>query len=261
MPKIMKLAAIAAAGMLVAASAYSQDKVVAKVNGVEVPQSRVDMQVREAISQGAQDSGELRKAALDNVINFEILTQEAGKKGLDKKPEIAEQMALARQQILVQAYVRDYVMNHPPSEEALKAEYDKKKNDPGMIEYKTAHILVKTEKEAKAIEAQLKKGGNFAEIAKQKTQDPGSRDTGGELDWVSPANFVTEYSQAMVAMKKGQLSHPVKSPYGYHIIKLIDTRPMPFENAKPMLMRPLQQQAIQNMVKELRSNAKVEITQ
>lgn len=261
MLKFTQLAAVILVGAFVSAPVFAEDKSAAKVNGVSIPQARVDMRVKFAASQGQPDSPDLRKAILDDMINLEVMSQEAVKKGLDKQPDTMQQIELARQSALASAFVQDYTKNHPISEDTLKQEYDSLKGKLGNTEYKVAHILVKTEAEAKAIEAQLKKKGSFAKIAKEKSQDPGSAAKGGDLDWNVPSNFVQPFAETLTNLKKGQVSAPVQTQFGWHIIKLDDVRNLnvpPFEQVKPNLMQRLQQQAVQKMITDLRKEAKVE---
>jgi len=262
MLKIVKLAAIAAAGMLIAAPAFSQDKAAATVNGTAIPQTRVDMFVKEATTQGQQpDSPELHKAMLDRAVNIELLAQKAAKEGFEKQPEIQEQIAMARQSVLVRAYLQDYNKNHPITEDTLKKEYDSLKDKPNNMQYKLAHIAVASESEAKAIVAQLKKGGNFSAIAKKSSKDPTAKKNGGELDWISVSDYQGPIAEAIVRLKKGEISDPVQTDNVWHIFKLEDTRAIPFEQVKQNLMQMLQSRAIQNLVDDLRKEAKIEIPQ
>lgn len=261
MLKDVKLAGLALLGTLVAGAAYAADKAAAVVNGHEIPQARIDMRVQAASSQGQADTPELRKALRDDLINLELLSQEAAKKGLDKQPETIQQLELVRQSTLAGAYVQDYAKNHPISEDALKQEYESLKGKLGNKEYKAAHILVATEDEAKAIAAQLKKGAKFEKIAKEKSKDPGSGSNGGDLGWNVPSNFVPQFSDAMTHLKKGQVSAPVQSQFGWHIIKLEDERELnvpPFEQVKSNIMQRMQQQSVQKAIADLRSGAKIE---
>lgn len=262
MLKLAKLAALAMACALVAAPAFSEDKPAATVNGVAIPQARVDMRMKAAANQGQTDSPELRKMLVDDLVNLEILSQEAVKKGLDKQPETLQQMELIRQSTLAGAFVQDYLKNHPVSEDALKQEYDALKGKMnGKTEYKASHILVETEDEAKAIKTQLKKGGSFEKIAKEKSKDTGSAERGGDLGWNVPSNFVQPFADAMTHLKKGQISAPVKSQFGWHIIKLEDVRTMtapPFEQVKSGLMQRMQQQSVEKLIADLRKSAKIE---
>jgi peptidyl-prolyl cis-trans isomerase C len=255
-------AAMAILSALAVNPAYADDKSAAMVNGVSIPQSRVDMRVKIATSQGQPDTPELRKAIRDDLISLEVLSQEAKKKGLDKDPEVIQQTELADQSVLVSAFVQDYAKTHQISEDQLQQEYDKLKVNLGTKEYKASHILVDSEDEAKAIIKQLNKKGNFAKIAKAKSKDAGSADKGGELDWAVPSNFVAPFANALLSLKKGQYTkEPVKSQFGWHIIKLDDVRDlkMPtFEELKPQIMQRLQQQSIQEYVADLRSKAKIE---
>lgn len=262
MLKASQFAAFALLGAIAASPVYAEDKSAALVNGVSIPQSRVDLRVREMSSQSGQpDSPELRAAVRDELINIEILSQAASKSDLVKQPEVQQQLELTRQGILARAYVQDYVKNHPISDDALKQEYDRLKESLGPKEYKVQHILVKDEADAKAIAAQLKKGAKFDKLAKEKSIDAGSRGQGGDLGWSFPSNFVKPFADTMVGLGKGKISDPVQSQYGWHIIKVEDVRAsqLPsFEQFKPNLVQRMQQQAVQKMVGELRSKAKVE---
>jgi peptidyl-prolyl cis-trans isomerase C len=237
------------------------DKSAALVNGVAIPQLRVDLRIKVATSQGGQaDSPELRKAVRDDLINLEVISQAAMKSGLDKQTEIVQQLELARQSVLAGAFVQDYAKAHPVSEDVLKQEYEALKTRVGNKEYKLSHILVATEDEAKAIAKRLKKE-KFAKVAKEKTKDPGSKDNGGDLGWTVPSNFVQPFGDAVYKLNKGQISDPVQTQYGWHIIKLEDTRELKvpaFDEVKPNLEKRKQQEAIQKAINDLREKAKVE---
>ncbi len=253
---------LALLGTLLVNPAFAEDKSAATVNGVAIPQSMVDMRIKIATEQGQQDTPELQKAVLDNMINLEVLSQAAEKAGINKDPEVIEQTKLARESVLVNAFVQDYAKKHPISDDQLKQEYDKLKTHLGTKEYKASHILVDTEAEAKSIIAQLGKKADFAKIAKDKSKDAGSAAHGGELDWAVPSNFVAPFSKAMIALKKGAYTKvPVQSPFGWHIIKLDDVRNLKvptFDELKPQLLQRMQQQSIKDFVADLRSKAKIE---
>ena len=262
MSKTGIFAALAILSALAVNPAFADDQAAATVNGVSIPQSRVDMRVKIATSQGQADTPELRRAVRDDLISLEVLAQEAKKKGLNKDPEVIQQIELADQSVLVSAFVQDYAKNHPISDDQLKQEYDKLKVNLGSKEYKARHILVDSEAEAKSIIAQLGKKGNFDKIAKAKSKDAGSADKGGELDWAVPSNFVPPFASALTSLKKGAYTkEPVKSQYGWHVIKLDDVRDlkMPsFEELRPQIQQRLQQQSIQEYVADLRAKAKIE---
>jgi peptidyl-prolyl cis-trans isomerase C len=262
MLKTGKFAALAILSALAVNPAFAEDKSAALVNGVSIPQARVDMRVKIAATQGQADSPELRKAIREDMISLEVLAQEAKKKGLDKDPEIIQQTALAEQSVLVGAFAQDYAKNHPISEDQLKQEYDKLKVNLGKSEYNVSHILVETEAEAKTIIVQLGKKGKFDKIAKAKSKDAGSAEKGGSLGWAVPTNFVPPFANALLSLKKGTYTkEPVKSQFGWHIIKLDDVRDLKvpsFEELKPQIQQRMQQQSIQDYIAELRSKAKIE---
>lgn len=243
-----------------AADASAKGKPVATVNGQPIPQNLYDAFAAEQKAQGAPDSPELQNAIKEELVRREILAQEARKKGLDKKPEVSAKMDLARQAVLIQAYLTDYVKANPVSDEKLKKEYDAIKAQLGNTEYKARHVLVDKEEEAKAIIAKLAKGEPFSELAKQ-SKDPGSKDSGGELGWSSARSYVKPFADALQSLKKGEYTkEPVKTEFGYHVIQLEDTRPLnppPFEQVKPQLQQRAQQQVVEQHLKDLRTKAKV----
>lgn len=255
------LGIVAAAGATTFSSAFAEDKSVALVNGVSIPQSRIDMRVKAAAQQGQPDTPELRKAIREDMINLEVLSQAAVKNGLDKNSDVKDQIELARQSVLANTYVQDYAMNHPIGEAELKKEYDTLKTNVGNKEYKARHILVETEAEAKDIIAQLGKKAKFEKLA-EKSKDVGSAEHGGELDWAVPTNFVAPFSKAMTGLKKGEYTkEPVQSQFGWHIIKLDDVRDLKvpsFDELKPQIQQRLQQQLVQSAIAEARGKAKVE---
>lgn len=263
MIKVSPLAALLLAGALVSAPVLAADKggTVATVNGQPISQNTYDTFVAQQKAQGAPDSPQLQNAVKEELIRRELLVQEAKKKGLDKKSEVQGQMELARQAVLIQAFLSGYVRANPVSDETLKKEYETIKTTLGSTEYKTKHILVANEDEAKAIIAKLDKGEKFSELAKQ-SKDPGSKDNGGELGWSSPSTYVKPFSDALTKLKKGEYTKtPVKSDFGYHVIQLDDSRPMtppPYEQVKPQLQQRAGQQQVENLVKELRTKAKVD---
>lgn len=262
MYKSGKFAALAILSTLAISPAFAQEKSAAMVNGISIPQARLDLRVKAATAQGQPDSPELRNAIREDMINLEVLAQEAVKLGLDKNPDVIQQAEISKQQILAGAYVQDHTKSHPISEDQLKQEYDKLKANLGKSEYNARHILVETEADAKAIIAQLGKKGNFEKIAKEKSKDAGSKENGGSLGWAVPNNFVPEFANALTSLKKGAYTKdPVKTQFGWHIIKLDDVRDLnvpAFEVVKPQLQQRLHQQAVQGMINDLRSKAKIE---
>ncbi|MBI2310921.1 MAG: peptidylprolyl isomerase [Betaproteobacteria bacterium] len=235
---------------------------VAKVNGTAIPQSRLELIVRERTSQGQPDSPELRRSVREDLINREILAQEAVRKGLDKNADVAAQVDLARQSVLVRAFLQDHLKANPVSDDALMKDYETIKGQLGNKEYKARHILVDKEEDAKAIIAQIKKGTKFEKLASDKSKDMGSKSKGGELEWSSSGNFVLPFASALTKLQKGQMTQePVQSQFGWHVIRLDDVRPLKapsFEEVKPNLAQRVQQQQLEKFISELRAKAKVE---
>lgn len=276
MLKTSRIAALAILGVIAVSPAYAEDKpaadktavTVTKVNGVTIPQERIDLRIKTVTAQGQPDSPELRKAIRDDLVNIELMSQEALKKGLDKQSDTVQLLELSKQQVLVGAFVQDYVKSHPISDEVLSKEYESLKSSLGNKEYSVRHILVEKESEAKSIAAKLKKGGkegNFEKLAKASTKDAGSKDKGGDLGWIPvgniPNTFVKPFGDALMNLSKGQVSEPVQSQFGWHIIKLEDVRDLkipPLEEIKPQLTNRLQQQAVKQLIADLRDKAKIE---
>lgn len=268
------IALLAAFGLLAVGVSYAQDSkapaaapAAAKppkitVNGVTIPASRFAIMTQQAAGQGQADNPQVQAQIKDNLIKGEVVAQEAMKAGMDKSPEVMDQLDFVKQQLLVRAYVADYMKKNPIKDEALKAEYNKAKSAEGDKEYKAQHILVEDEKDAKNLIAQIKKGGNFDKLAKEKSKDAGSKDQGGKLEWTMPGNFVKPFSEAMVKLKKGEMTQePVKTPYGYHIIKLEDTRgaKVPtFDEVKDKIRQSQQQAMMTKLLDDLRAKAKVD---
>ncbi|WP_300088468.1 peptidyl-prolyl cis-trans isomerase [uncultured Nitrosomonas sp.] len=235
---------------------------VAKVNGVAIPQSRLDLVIKAATAQGQPDSAEVRNALRENLITEEILAQEAIKKGLDRNQDVLTQIDLARQGILIRAYQADFMRNNPVSDSDLRKEYDSVKAQMGDKEYKARHILVETEQQAKDLIASLKKGGAFDKLAGEHSVDTGSKSNGGELGWSSSAVYVKPFADALTNLKKGETTNqPVQTPFGWHVIRLDDIRtavPPSFEEVKPNMQQRVLQRKFAAMVESLRKNAKVE---
>ncbi len=255
---------VAAIAALLAASACAAQSTsaLAKVNGVTIPQSRLEMMVKNAAAQGQPDSPELRSRIRDELIAREIMVQEATKKGLDKNPEVAAQIEFQRQGVLINAYMREHIRAHPITEEAMKKEYEAARSLAGGSEYKARHILVKQEDDAKQIIAQIKKGASFDKLAAEKSEDQGSKGRGGDLDWSTPNRYVKPFADALVKLRKGQMTEtPVQSPFGWHVIRLDDERPAKvpsYEEVKNNIQQHLQNQSAQKVIAELRAKAKVE---
>lgn len=240
--------------------ASSSETVVATVNGTPLYQSMVDNFMKQAAMQNAPDTPEVRKAVLEELVGREVARQDAVKQGFNKRPEVKQQVELAEMAIVVNAYLQDFSKTHPATDDLLKAEYDKIKTQMGDKQYHARHILVKTEKEALDILAQLKKGAKFDKLATSKSLDQGSKPNGGDLGFNPPARFVKPFADALVALKKGEtVKAPVQTQFGYHIIKLEDVKDMPaFDEVKANIAPRVQQEQLRKHIEDLRAKAKIE---
>jgi peptidyl-prolyl cis-trans isomerase C len=168
---------------------------------------------------------------------------------------------LNRQEVIANAVLSEYLRTHPVTDADIQKEYDRARQQTGDREYRARHVLVKTEDEAKAIIAELKKGGKFDEIAQKRSMDEGSRPKGGDLDWNVPSNFDKAFADAMVKLEKGKYTEvPVRSRYGYHVILLEDVRPVnfpPMAQVKPQLQQMVSRQRIEALLRDLRAKAKI----
>lgn len=235
------------------------DPVLATVNGVAVRQSAMDILMRQGATQGAPDTPEVRKALLEELVGRELARQDAVRLGLDKRPEVKEQMDMANQAILINAFMQDFIKTHNPTDDQMKAEYDRIKTQIGDKQYHAHHILVKTEKEAKDIIAQLKKGAKFEKLA-AKSQDQGSAAKGGDLGYNAPSAYVPPFAQALVSLKKGETTKtPVQTQFGWHVIRVDDIKDAPpFDEVKKNLAPRVQQEQLRKYLEDLRTKAKIE---
>jgi peptidyl-prolyl cis-trans isomerase C len=244
----------------------AQAQNIAIVNGKPVPKARADALIKQVQSQAAAQNQQLppdlEQRVRDKLVMDEIFTQEAEKRGMAATPEYKSQMEQARQAVLTQALLADFVKTHPVSDDEVKAEYEKFKAQSAGTEYRARHILVEKEDEAKALIKQINGGANFEELAKKNSKDPGSGANGGDLDFAAPGSYVPEFSQAMVKLKKGEMTQePVKTQFGYHIIKLDDTREAQFpklDDVKGQLKQRMEQQKLAAYRDEIRAKAKTD---
>ncbi len=235
---------------------------IAIVNGKSVPKARVDMLLQQAARSGQQLPPGADQQARDQVVLREIFAQEAERRGIAATADYKAQMELARQSILIRELFEDYRKKNPVTDEAAKAEYDKFKAQSAGTEYRARHILVEKEDEAKSLIAQIKGGAKFDELAKKHSKDPGSGERGGDLDFAKPDSYVPEFSKAMVALKAGEMTDtPVKSQFGFHIIKLEETREAQFpafDEVKDQLKQRMEQTKLQEYQEKLRTSAKTD---
>ena len=235
---------------------------VAIVNGKPVPKARVDALLQQATRGGQQVTPELEAQVKDEVVLREMFMQEAESKGLARSDTYKAQMELARQSILIRELFNDYNAKNPVTDAEVQAEYDKFKAQNAGTEFRARHILVEKEDQAKALIKELKAGAKFDDLAKKHSKDTGSGMNGGDLDWANPNAYVPEFAQALSGLKKGQMTEaPVKTQFGYHIIRLEDTREAEFpslEEVKPRIQQALQQQKLTQYREEVRTKAKTD---
>jgi peptidyl-prolyl cis-trans isomerase C len=249
-----------AAALALPLTALAQN--ITTVNGKPVPKSRVDALLSQASKQGQPKTPELETQVRDEVVLREMFMQEAEKRGLAQSAEYKSQMELARQTILIRELFNEFNKKNPTTDAEIQAEYDKFKGQASGTEYRARHILVEKEDEAKALIAQIKGGASFEELAKKNSKDPGSGQNGGDLDYANPGSYVPEFSQAMVKLKKGEMTEaPVKSQFGYHIIKLEDSREAkfpPLEEVKPQVKQRLDQLKMAKFRDDIKAKAKTD---
>jgi peptidyl-prolyl cis-trans isomerase C len=254
---------VATGGPLLLAPSAAQAQNVAIVNGKPVPKSRVTTLLTQASRQGGQPvTPELEQRVRDEVVLREIFMQEAERRGLTTTPDYRAQVELARQSILIRQLFEDQEKKNPVTEAEIQAEYDKFKAQAGGTEYRASHILVEKEDEAKALIAQIKGGAKFDELAKKHSKDPGSGARGGDLDFAPAGAYVPEFSQAMVKLEKGKMTEaPVRTQFGWHIIRLEDQRQAqfpPFEEVKTQIQQRLSQQRMAQFRDDIRAKAKTD---
>jgi len=255
------LSALAAASLLALASgALAQN--VAIVNGKAVPKSRVEALSQQVARSGRPVTPDMQGQLREEVIAREIFVQEAQARGLDTTEDFKNQVEMNRQTILIRELFADFQKKNPVTDEEIKAEYDRFAAANAGKEYRARHILVEKEDQAKALIAQIKKGAKFEDLAKKNSKDPGSGANGGDLDWANAGSYVKEFSDALVTLTKGKVSEaPVKTQFGYHVIRLDDVRDaqLPkFDEVKPQIAQQMQQQKIGKYQEELRAKAKIE---
>ncbi|HEX7684865.1 MAG TPA: peptidylprolyl isomerase [Trinickia sp.] len=243
-----------------AAPAFAQN--IAVVNGTAIPKSRADALIGQLVKQGQQDSPQLHQAVRDELVNREILMQEAVREGIPSRADVKAQVAVAQQTVVLRAMIEDYMTKNKPSDAEVKARYDELVKQAGGKEYHLHHILVDNEQQAKDLIAKIKAGAKFEDLAKKYSKDPGSGKNGGDLDWANPKTYVPEFAAAAEKLKKGEMTDtPVHTQFGWHIIRVDDVRdvtPPPLDQVKGQIVQQMQQEKLQAFEQALRAKAKVE---
>jgi len=236
---------------------------VATVNGKALPKSVFDLYVANMSRQSGREVTEEQKGQLlDQYVSMQLAAEEAEKAGIEKDQKVRDQLALARLQVLVDAGLQKYLEAHPVQESELRPEYDAQVAALPR-EYHARHILVDDQAAAVAITKELKGGADFAKIAAKRSKDSSSK-SGGDLGWFTLDTMVKPFADAVKAMQPGQLTEqPVQSQYGWHVIKLEETRATsapPFDEVKDRVKMIVQRKKLQTHLEELRKTAKVEKT-
>jgi peptidyl-prolyl cis-trans isomerase C len=235
---------------------------IATVNGVAVPKARLDFLIQQQAARGQPDNEQTRAQVREELVNREVIAQEASKSAVARNAETQMQLELARQEVIIGAFLREYVRKNPVSDADVQKEYDRAKSQTGDKEYKARHILVESEDRAKGLIADLKKGTKFDELASKHTMDTGTKERGGDLDWNVPGVFDKAFSDAMMKLEKGKYTdQPVRTRFGFHVIQLDDVRSVKFPTlaeVKPRIQQQLTQAKVDELVKGLRAKAKVE---
>ncbi len=236
----------------------------ATVNGTVITQNFFDFYVK-AISgkKPGELTAEQQSQALDNLIRANLVAQEAQKEGIDANPDTADMIILTRLNVLQQATSEKYLKDKKPTEQELRAEYENQVAALPKLEYHARHILVATEPFATSVVSRLEKGDKFEDVAKKESMDS-SKDNGGDLGWFTPDRMVKPFADAVVSLKPGDFTHkPVQTQYGWHVIQLVDTRPLsppPFDQVKQRLDQVVEAKKFKAYTDDLISKAKIDRT-
>ncbi len=234
---------------------------VATVNGKPVSKSQFELYLANIERQtGGQVTAEQKSQLLDQFISMGLAAEAAEKAGVARDPKVVDQIELSRLNVVVDAGIKKYFEENPVRDDELKPEYDAQVAAMPR-EYHARHILVDDKAQADALTAQLNSGGDFAKLAKEKSKDS-SKDSGGDLGWFTLDTMVKPFADAVAGLQPGQMtSAPVQSQFGWHIIKLEESRPAAapaFEEVKDRVKAILERKRLQTYLEDLRKNAKIE---
>ena len=223
-----------------AAPAVKKEDAIASVNGQYISKKTLEDLQKDLAQRNPEQAAAFPKEKLvDELVQREVLVQDALQKKLDQTPEVIAQLDAAKKAILTQASLQSYLKTNPITDAEIKKEYDSKVGGANGTEYKASHILVKTEDEAKKLIAELDKGGKFAKLANKHSLDAKESQNGGDLGWFSPSQMVAPFSEAVAKLEKGKYTKtPVQTQFGWHIISLEDSRKQtapPLEAVKEQL--------------------------
>lgn len=244
---------------LLSVNVWAAETAIVTVNGKPIKQSMLDYIIKDANDHGQKVDDNVREVIVSKLISNELIYQEALKNGIDKKADYQMREELAKRELLVNAFLQDYVKSNPIAESEVKTAYEKFKRELGDKEYKASHILLGSEAEASEVIAQINKGADFAKLAKEKSRDPGSKENSGDLGWFSLSGMVKPFSEAVAKLSKGGLTkEPVQTQFGWHVIKLEDTREMKapaYDKVKDALQKQLAKRQVEKLLVDLRGKA------
>ena len=257
--------AVAAFSLVAAFSSaltYAQSDPVATVNGVEIPGRYAELMVRQQKGKpAAKNPEQMRSAIRENLVNREVVVQEAKRSGLLDEPDVKTELEIAKRGAIVSVYMRDLLKANPVTDADVRKAYDSARAGAGGKEYRARHILVDDEESAARIIDELNGGASFEVLAKQ-SKDPGSRARGGDLGWALPTVYVKPFSEAMVKLDKGQITDaPVRTQFGYHVIRLDDIRTTqvpPFDQVQQRIRQQLTQRKVLAHMRALREKAEIQ---
>jgi peptidyl-prolyl cis-trans isomerase C len=237
--------------------------VVATVNGVSLTRPEFDIYEKNLLRNAKVQSltPDQQNQVLDDLITMQIMAAQGEKDGLENDPETKAQLALLHMRVLADAESQKFVKSQTPSDADLHAEYDTAISQMDKNEYHARHILVASKDQAEQVIKKLKSGAKFEDVAKAQSTDTGSKNNGGDLGWFTTSRMVKPFSDAVKTLKKGELSQPVQTQYGWHVIQLEDTRdasPPPFDQVKPQLTDAVMRKKLQAYVEDLKKQAKIE---
>lgn len=249
-----------AISMLTTHVVYAADGAAATVNAQPVKQAWVDV-IKKQAGESGRKLGD--KEILVDLLDKELLSQEAIRLGIDKQQDFSAREEITHRELLSNMLIKDYLDKNPISEEMIKAKYEEIKARPGIKEYNVRHIQVKTETEAKDVVAKLAKGADFAKLAKEKSLDAQTKDKGGLIGWVTNRSIIAPLGDAVGKLQKGLFNTvPLQSSAGWHVLKLEDVRDVPlpaYDKIKGQLRQQMTKQQISKLLEELRAKAKIEI--
>jgi peptidyl-prolyl cis-trans isomerase C len=238
---------------------------VASVNGTAITQGLFNLTIRALVNQGQADSPELRQAVKNDLINKELVAQEATRLGLANSIDFPDQMAQLRQNLLLQAFLESHFKKNPITDAQLREEYDRQRKLMGdtsnAFQYRVSQIVVSTETDAMDLIRRLQKGDLFGRLAQEFSLDTASKSQGGSLGWMMTGQVIPAVASVLPTMVKGAITpKPIQTPAGWVILKLDDKRAFKiptFEESKPQLQQALVQQYLGQAIQGLRTNAKI----